>query len=180
MKQTEILTHETHVNGWFPAVYMSCMRQNFRLFHVSNLSVRNFRIFLLMYTGSFSLMSGLQFGLTSACRLLSVQARNCVNSGRRSRRSGAPRHGVSSPPDSARWTRKTNMAGRPPTAADRRVPLSLIGATRSFGWLESVAGPEGGAMGSWSLSCAQEKDPCCYQGSLFWSPNNIFQLHLKT
>ena len=31
---------------------MSCMSQNFRLFHVSNLSVRNFRIFLLMYTGS--------------------------------------------------------------------------------------------------------------------------------
>ena len=52
MKQTEILTHATHVNGWEPAVYMSCMSQNFRLFHVSNLSVRNFRIFLLMYTGS--------------------------------------------------------------------------------------------------------------------------------
>ena len=51
MKQTEILTHAAHVNGWFPAVYMSCMSQNFRLFHVSNLSVRNFRIFLLMYTG---------------------------------------------------------------------------------------------------------------------------------
>ena len=31
---------------------MSYMSQNFRLFHVSNLSVRNFRIFLLMYTGS--------------------------------------------------------------------------------------------------------------------------------
>ena len=31
---------------------MSCMSQNLRLFHVSNLSVRNFRIFLLMYTGS--------------------------------------------------------------------------------------------------------------------------------
>ena len=31
---------------------MSCMSQNFRLFHVSNLSVRNFRIFLLMYPGS--------------------------------------------------------------------------------------------------------------------------------
>ena len=45
-----ILTLSTHVNGWFPAVYMSCMSQNFRLFHVSNLSVRNFRIFLLMYT----------------------------------------------------------------------------------------------------------------------------------
>ena len=50
MKQTEILTHATHVNGWEPAVYMSCMSHNFRLFHVSNLSVRNFRIFLLMYT----------------------------------------------------------------------------------------------------------------------------------
>ena len=31
---------------------MSCMSKNFCLFHVSNLSVRNFRIFLLMYTGS--------------------------------------------------------------------------------------------------------------------------------
>ena len=31
---------------------MSCMSQNFRLFHVSNLSLRNFRIFLLMYPGS--------------------------------------------------------------------------------------------------------------------------------
>ena len=43
MKQTEILTYATHVNGWFPAVYKSCMSQNFRLFHVLNLSVRNFR-----------------------------------------------------------------------------------------------------------------------------------------
>ena len=50
MKQTAILTHARHVNGWEPAVYMSCMSQNCRLFHVSNLSVRNFRIFLLMYT----------------------------------------------------------------------------------------------------------------------------------
>ena len=31
---------------------MSCTSQNSRLFHVSNLSVRNFRIFLLMYPGS--------------------------------------------------------------------------------------------------------------------------------
>ena len=30
---------------------MSCMSQNFRLFQVSNLSVRNFRFFLLMFTG---------------------------------------------------------------------------------------------------------------------------------
>ena len=44
VKQTETLTHTTHVNGWEPAVYMSCMSQNFRLFHVSNLSVRNFPI----------------------------------------------------------------------------------------------------------------------------------------
>ena len=51
VKQTETSTHATHVNGWFPAVYMSCMSQSFRLFHVSNLSVRNFRIFLLMYPG---------------------------------------------------------------------------------------------------------------------------------
>ena len=54
----EILTHATHVNGWFPAVYMSCMSQNFRLFHVSNLSVRNFRIFLLMYTRSMLFATG--------------------------------------------------------------------------------------------------------------------------
>ena len=39
-------------NSWFPAVYMNCMSQNFRLLHVSNLSVRNFQIFLLIYPGS--------------------------------------------------------------------------------------------------------------------------------
>ena len=27
--------HVTHINGWFPVVYMRCMSQNFRLFHVS-------------------------------------------------------------------------------------------------------------------------------------------------
>ena len=36
----------------FPAVYMSDMMQNLRLFHVSNLPVLNFRSFLLMYPGS--------------------------------------------------------------------------------------------------------------------------------
>ena len=35
-----------------PAVYLSRMSQNVRLLHVPNLSVRNFRIFLLMYPGS--------------------------------------------------------------------------------------------------------------------------------
>ena len=34
-----------------PAVYMSCMSQNFRLFHVSNLSVRNFRFFSAHVSG---------------------------------------------------------------------------------------------------------------------------------
>ena len=52
MKQTKILTHVTHVNGWFPAVYMSYISQNCRLYHVSNLFVLNFRIFRLMYPGS--------------------------------------------------------------------------------------------------------------------------------
>ena len=39
------MTHATHVNGWEPAVYMSSVSQNFRLFLVSNLFVQNFRIF---------------------------------------------------------------------------------------------------------------------------------------
>ena len=45
VKQTEVLTDATHVNGWFPDVYMNAMSQIFCLFHVSNLSVRNFWIF---------------------------------------------------------------------------------------------------------------------------------------
>ena len=45
MKQTEILTHATHVNDGEPAVCMSCMSQNFRIFHVSNLSFKTFEFF---------------------------------------------------------------------------------------------------------------------------------------
>ena len=41
-----------YVNGWFSAVYMVYTNKNFRLFLVSNLSVLNLRIFLLMYPGS--------------------------------------------------------------------------------------------------------------------------------
>ena len=49
MKETEVLARLTHVNGWGACVYnMSYMSQNFRLFQVSNLSVLNFRSFLLM------------------------------------------------------------------------------------------------------------------------------------
>ena len=51
----KIRKFRTDENGWFPAVYMSCMSQNLRLFHVSNLSVRNFLNFLPMYTGSASI-----------------------------------------------------------------------------------------------------------------------------
>ena len=51
-KQTEVLTHVTYVNDWEPAVYMSYLSRNFRLFLVSNLSVLNFDFFLLMYPWS--------------------------------------------------------------------------------------------------------------------------------
>ena len=51
MKQTEILTHATHVNGWEPAVYMSYMSQNLCLFLVSNLSILNFSIFSAHVSG---------------------------------------------------------------------------------------------------------------------------------
>ena len=62
MKQTEIFTNASHVNGWESAGYMSCMSQNFCLFHVSNVSVRNFRIVLLMYPGP---VSGCRCGVTA-------------------------------------------------------------------------------------------------------------------
>ena len=42
----------SHVNGWVPAVFMSYMSQDFRLFHASSISVQNFRFFLLMYPWS--------------------------------------------------------------------------------------------------------------------------------
>ena len=47
----KFLSHVTHVNGWFPAIYMSYMNENFRLFLVSNLSVLNFRIFSAHVSG---------------------------------------------------------------------------------------------------------------------------------
>ena len=52
VKQMEVLTHVSHVNGWEPAVYMRYTCQYFHLFHVSNLPVLNFWTFLLMYPGS--------------------------------------------------------------------------------------------------------------------------------
>ena len=42
MKQTEILTHATHVNGWFLAVYMSCMSHNFRFIEFIRSKLSNF------------------------------------------------------------------------------------------------------------------------------------------
>ena len=50
MKQTEVLTRVTHVNGWELAAHIRCTTQNFRLFHVSNVSVQNLRSFLLTYS----------------------------------------------------------------------------------------------------------------------------------
>ena len=47
MKQTEIFTRVALVKRLVPSRF-----GNFRLLHVSNLSVRNFRIFLLMYPGT--------------------------------------------------------------------------------------------------------------------------------
>ena len=64
-EKTEVLTHATHVNGWEPAV-LSCMTQNFRLFLVSNLSVQNLRIFLLMYPGSVSVDNSVRRRLSAA------------------------------------------------------------------------------------------------------------------
>ena len=43
VNETEIFAHAFHVNCWFQAVYLSCVSQNFRSFHVSNLSVRNLK-----------------------------------------------------------------------------------------------------------------------------------------
>ena len=39
------------LNGWFPAVYMGGMSQNFRLLHVSDLSVLNLRFFSAHVSG---------------------------------------------------------------------------------------------------------------------------------
>ena len=91
-KQTEILTHVTHANGWEPAVYMSYMSQNFRLFLLSNLSDLNFLIVLLMYPGSLS--------CKPSCRdwpagLDSSVSRPLVSVGRR-----PPTAGPSGPPSS--------------------------------------------------------------------------------
>ena len=46
------LTVPGYMNRKGSAVYTSCMGQNFRLFLASNLSVLNFRFFLLVYPGS--------------------------------------------------------------------------------------------------------------------------------
>ena len=66
---------------------MSCMSQNFRLFHASNLSVRNFRIFLLMYTGS--VIVNPASGAPSGRRAINV-SRLLNKSGHRVRRCRAP------------------------------------------------------------------------------------------
>ena len=44
-------------NGWEPTFYISYMRQNFRLFQVSNLSVLNFRIFCSCIQGDLLILN---------------------------------------------------------------------------------------------------------------------------
>ena len=68
------MTHVTHINGWFPAVYMSNMSQNFRLFLVSNLSVLNFPFFGLCIRGLYGC-----FGVLAASRCLSVFDGRCFS-----------------------------------------------------------------------------------------------------
>ena len=80
VQRTEILTRATHVDSWFPAVYMSCLSQNFRLLLVSNLSVRNLQIFLLMYPGSE--LSGV---VTVRCAAVCVRRHGACSSGDRRR-----------------------------------------------------------------------------------------------
>ena len=67
VKQTQVFTRVTHV-------YMSFTSQNFRLHHVSNLSVRNIRIFLLMSPGSLSAAeTGSRLPLSAGIRALFVR-----------------------------------------------------------------------------------------------------------
>ena len=122
MKQTEILTHATHVNGWFPAVYMSCMSRNFPLFHVSNLSVRNFRIFLLMYTGSVWPQASPPVGRSSAYAI-----------GRGRSRRGRQREwavSLSRIRRPRRVGRDASLARRRPGSAMDRIPRRCWGAAR--------------------------------------------------
>ena len=84
---------------------MTCMSQNFRLFHVSNLSVRNFRIFLLMYPGSVSVRrSG------SAGTLVALSGRR--RAGRSFCRAGRAGRSVCGCAGSVRSDRATGRVGR--------------------------------------------------------------------
>ena len=96
---------------------MSYISQNFRLFQVSNLSVLNFRIFLLMYPGSLSL----SFVPAHVAPVPSSSGRRCR------RRSG--RLVVQSPPTATiiivrPTVRPTSTAPSPNTAASPSSPSS--------------------------------------------------------
>ena len=62
MTQTKVLPHVAHVNGWESAVYIQVKRVKTFVCHASNLSVVNFRIFLLVYPGSVSSSAGRRGG----------------------------------------------------------------------------------------------------------------------
>ena len=71
----------TYVNSWEPAVYMSCMSQNFRFFSRIEFIRSKISIFLLIYTGSLSAWragrrrsAGRMMCHDSRCRLLPSRA----------------------------------------------------------------------------------------------------------
>ena len=72
MKQTEVLAHASHVNSWFPAVYMN---KNFCLVHASNLSARNFSMFSANESGNECLsvddLKGISADFAAICRRVS-------------------------------------------------------------------------------------------------------------
>ena len=110
------MSHITYANGWFPDVYMSYRSQNFCLFHVSNLSVLNFRFFLLLYPRS-------MFPMTVAWCLCRPRSYLSETPGRSwsgpcgwPGGSGRPHSGATTTTPTARPTSRTSRAALRPSA----------------------------------------------------------------
>ena len=124
---------------WFPAVYMSCMSQNFRLLQVSNLSVLNFRIFLHMYPGSLSPKSS---KLARVKKLATAQSPASVTAGRRSQAAAGGGCPLKTAP--ATSTGPTSQINRGPSG--HRVSLSAPRGVRAVRMHGS------GSPGGWGSS----------------------------
>ena len=114
---------------------MSCVSQNFRLFHVSNLSVRNFRIFLLMYTGSLSPLRWRRPPDSGHTPAVTGHRRPC----RRRRRSQVLRHcpfrrraGRTCPPQATRRSRRPRIVAAGTGACRPEAMRGAGGASRSL------------------------------------------------